>query len=331
MDFTDVRDYADEVYSYKFYFSHTTDLSDVTLRRNAMHIPDSMLHGAVCPVTATLSAAGVIAAAYFSMKANDKPSAARFAAITALIFAAQMMNFPILNGTSGHLLGGVLAASLLGVPFGVLAIALVVTIQSLVFADGGISVLGANIFNMAIIGAGVGGLLRNALAARLAGTAGGYVATALAAGVSVVLAAFAASVELAVDGQIAFASVVPAMLGTHALIGLGEALITVAACLLFARDTASTPAQGQFAMPLLAAVVVAMVLSPFASGFPDGLEWVAGQYQFLHESAPLFVAPLADYAVPAVASESLSTGLAGLLGVLISFAIGFGVLRGLER
>jgi cobalt/nickel transport system permease protein len=238
-----------------------------------MHIPDSMLQGSICPVTVTVSTAGIIAAAYFGHKAKDKPSAARFGAVTALIFAGQMMNFPIMNGTSGHLLGGVLAASLLGTPFGVLAIALVAVVQSLVFSDGGVTVLGANIFNMAILGAGVGGTLHAMLSDRWQGAYGNYAATAVASWLSVLLASFAVSVELAVDGQIAFFKVVPAMLGTHALIGIGEAVITVAGCLLLFENTASTrTVRGQAAVPLTAAAVIALMLSPFASGFPDGLE-----------------------------------------------------------
>jgi cobalt/nickel transport system permease protein len=297
-------------------------------KENAMHIPDSMLQGSICPVTATVSTAGIIAAAYFGHKAKDKPSAARFGAVTALIFAGQMMNFPIMDGTSGHLLGGVLAASLLGTPFGVLAIALVVTIQGLVFSDGGVTVLGANIFNMAILGAGAGGMLRAALAGRWRGVFGSYAATALAAWASVLLASFAVSAELAADGQIAFFKVLPAMLGTHALTGIGEAAITVAGCLLFAGKTAPAGiATRQAAAPLTAAAVIALMLSPFASGFPDGLEWVGRKYHFLHESAPAFAGPLSDYAFPWVGNEILSTGVAGLMGVIISFGVAWIMLR----
>lgn len=291
-----------------------------------MHIPDSMLNGAVCPVTAALSVAGVIAAAWWALKSEQKPTAGRFAAIVALIFAGQMMNFPIMNGTSGHLLGGVLASAVLGTPLGVLAIALVVTIQSLVFSDGGVTVLGANVFNMALIGAGVGGWLQQ----RLAGSLGQYLSTAVAAWCSVVLASTAASVELAGAGQIALGSVLPAMVGTHALIGLGEATISVAAVALLAHGWAAAQGKAHVAVPLLAAVVVALLLSPFASGFPDGLEWVAGQYQFLHESAPAFVGAMPDYTVAAISNESLSTGLAGLAGVVICFVLGFGLLRGMD-
>lgn len=291
-----------------------------------MHIPDSMLHGAICPVTAAISVAGVAAATWLALKAESRPSAARFAAIVALIFAGQMMNFPISNGTSGHLLGGVLAATLLGMPFGVLAVALVVTIQSLVFADGGVTVLGANVLNMALLGAGVGGWLQQ----RLSLVFGKYLATAVAAWGSVVLAAFAASTELAIAGQISFAQVLPAMLGTHAWIGLGEALISVAAVAVLVNGWVAEGSNMSVAVPLSIAAVVSFLLSPFASGFPDGLEWVGEQYQFLHESAPTFVGAMPDYTIAAISNESLSTGLAGLAGVAITFIVGFALVRGLE-
>lgn len=291
-----------------------------------MHIPDSMLHGAICPVTAVVSGVGVIAAAWLALRHEKQPTAGRFAAIVALIFAGQMMNFPIMNGTSGHLLGGVLAASLLGTPLGVLAIALVVTIQSLVFSDGGVTVLGANVFNMALVGAGVGGWLRQ----RLLDSLGQYVSTAIAAWGSVVLASLAASLELALDGQIALGTVLPAMVGTHALIGLGEAAISVAVVALLLNSRVETNGKAAVAVPLLAAALVALLLSPLASGFPDGLEWVAGKYQFLHESAPAFVGAMPDYTVAVISNESLSTGAAGLAGVMICFLLGFGLLRGMQ-
>ncbi len=292
-----------------------------------MHIPDSMLAGSICPITAIVSAVGIIAASYYGAKAADKPTASQFGAITALIFAGQMMNFPIMSGTSGHLLGGVLAASILGTPFGVLSIALVVVIQSLVFSDGGITVLGANILNMSILGAGLGGILRSALVGRWQGKAGGYFATAVAAWMSVVVASLAVSVELAVDGQIVFSQVVMAMVGAHALIGVSEAIITVAVCMLLSVNTVSQNTNWRVSVPLTAAFLVALLLSPFASGFPDGLEWIAKKYAFLHESAPAFVAPLPDYTVAFVGNEMFSTGLAGVIGVLISFATAWLLLR----
>ena len=107
-----------------------------------MHIPGSMLHGAICPVTAAVAVAGFGVATCLGMKSEEKPSIAQFASVSSLIFALQMLNFPIQNGTSGHLLGGVLALSLLGVPFGVLSMAIVLVVQSLFFGDGGGKYLG---------------------------------------------------------------------------------------------------------------------------------------------------------------------------------------------
>jgi cobalt/nickel transport system permease protein len=293
-----------------------------------MHIPSSMLTGSICPVTAVVATAGLIGAGWLAHRSPEAPKASRFAAVTALIFAAQMINFPVQDGTSGHLMGGVLAALLLGIPFGILSIALVLTVQCLVFADGGLAVLGANIFNMALVGAGLGG----GLAALAKGRLPAYLGLALAAWVSVPLAALFCSFQLAWAGTIPFATVAPAMLGTHALIGLGEAAITLAAFAAFQAPESSPSSARPVFVPLAVAGIVALLLSPFASSYPDGLEWVAQRYQFLHESAPAFTAPLADYAVPVVSSEFLSTGLAGIVGVGLTFLASWLVARsGWER
>ncbi len=293
-----------------------------------MHIPDSMLQGSVCSVTTVVSVVGIIVACYYGIKAQKRPTAAGFGAITALIFAGQMMNFTIMSGTSGHLLGGILAASLLGTPFGVLAIGLVVTIQSLVFSDGGLTVLGANILNMAIIGAGMGGILRSKLLTHWDSQQGKYAATAIAAWLSVIAAAFFVSVELAVAGQIGFFEILPAMAGTHALIGIGEAIITVLVCLLLLPlYNTTTGTKGEVVAPLIPAGVVVSLSGPFASGSPDGLEWVAEKHHFMHQSAPTFVGPLSDYALPWISHEMLSTGIAGLLGVSVSFSIAWLLFR----
>ena len=204
----------------------------------------------------------------------------------------------------------------------VLALALVVTIQALIFADGGLTVLGANVFNMAVLGAGLGGLLRLELLKKLpAGGTWSWAATALASWAAVMLAALACAVELALAGVLPLEQVVPALLGVHALIGVGEALITCAALALFDQSATvgAVPAARSFAAPTLAAVLIALCLSPFASPLPDGLEAVMAQYQVWRQSAPLFVTLLADYQVAGVASEALSTSLAGLIGAVLTF------------
>ncbi|MFH1877354.1 MAG: energy-coupling factor ABC transporter permease, partial [Candidatus Omnitrophota bacterium] len=293
-----------------------------------MHIPNSMLHGTICPVTAVVSAIGVVAAFFFALISKKKPSAARFGAITALIFAGQMMNFPIQNGTSGHLLGGVLASALLGVPFGILSVAFVVVIQCVLFSDGGFTVLGANVLNMALIGAGLGGIIQLALSGKKEQGSFRYSAgLGIAAWLSIMMAALSCGIELSISGTIAFSRVAPAMLGVHALIGIGEGILTVAAYRVFAGEPARADEKMSAAFPLVSAGVIAAILSPLASGFPDGLEWVAAKYQFLHEAAPSFVSPLSDYAVSSIGNEAVSTGVAGLAGVIVTFLIAWGAVK----
>jgi cobalamin biosynthesis protein CbiM len=152
----------------------------------------------------------------------------RMAAVGSLIFAFQMVNFPIASGTSGHLLGGVLAALVAGPFEALLIMAVILATQSFFFADGGLLALGANIINMGLVGA-IGGyylyvlVLKQVQALPNART----LAIAVAAWTSVVLAAAAASLELAASGTVVLGVVLPVMLQYHALIGIGEALITV--------------------------------------------------------------------------------------------------------
>ena len=291
-----------------------------------MHIPNEMIEGSICPITTAVSAVGITSAAYFASKSKEKPTAARFGAITAFIFAAQMMNFPILDGTSGNLIGATL-----GVPFGVLAISIVLAIQCLVFSDGGLSVLGANILNMAIIGSISGAIIHKFFFKKQnKNKVKDYIFLGFAAWLSVVLAALACSIELGISGTIESTKVIPAMIGVHAIIGIGEGIITVAAFSLFASRKITAFKKVSFGMPLLGAGIVGLMLSPFASGYPDGLEWIAEKYNFLHEAAPIFVSPLPDYTVPLINNGFLTTGLAGLLGVLITFFITFGIGKALK-
>lgn len=277
-----------------------------------MHIPDSMLQNTLCTATLIVGVGSVIAAVHFARKAKDRPTSLRFGAITALMLAAQMMNFPIMGGVSGHLLGGVLAAALLGVPFGVLAVSLVIAVQALLLGDGGIDALGANILNMAVLGAGVGGALYSMLRARWQS----QFAMGVAAWGAVMLAALAVSVELAISGSVRFLDVAPAMLGVHALIGIGEAFITVLVygLLSSAAGAADQRATGWVPLGLAAGLVL---FSPFASALPDGLTWVAAQQGLLPTS---------------VSAPLVQAGMVGvLLGLLAAFVAGWGVMRTMEK
>src|SRR5574344_2547822 len=128
-----------------------------------MHIPSEMLHGGICPITRAIAIGGIVTSLIILNKKDEHPSVSGFAQVSATIFALQMLNYPLGGGLSGHIVGGVLAASLLGIPLGILSMSIVLLMQTLLFADGGILMLGANITNMSLIGAGIGGIIYYAL------------------------------------------------------------------------------------------------------------------------------------------------------------------------
>ena len=193
-----------------------------------MHIPDGFLDTATSVATWALSAGGVGVAVRRVNRELDERRVPLMGVTAAFIFAAQMMNFSVAGGTSGHLLGGALAAILLGPWSAVLVLTSVLTVQALLFQDGGLLALGANIFNMAIVGVLVGWLVYTALRRWLSSkTWATMVSGFVAAWLSVVIASLVAAVELALSGASPWAVVVPAMGIVHLLIGVGEGAITV--------------------------------------------------------------------------------------------------------
>lgn len=193
-----------------------------------MHIPDGLLDPKTLVGTAAVAAVGV---AYASRKVRqelDSRQLPRVAVLTAFIFAAQMLNFPIINGTSGHLMGGALASVLFGPWVSVVVMTTVVAIQALAFQDGGIAALGANLFNMALIGPLVGYGVYRALRALHGSRAGWLAAVFLSGMLSVVAAALFGALELALSGVVSFSVAAPAMGFWHLFIGVGEGVITAA-------------------------------------------------------------------------------------------------------
>ena len=193
-----------------------------------MHIPDGFLNAGVSVVTG-VAAAGAVGYGLFKAREElDEKAVPMLALCAAFIFAAQMLNFPIAGGTSGHFLGGVLAAVLLGPWLGSLVIALVLLVQCLGFADGGLTALGANIFNMALIGTVLAYYIFHGLKRSLPKSRTSFLAAAgVTAWLSVVLASGACAFELAISGTSPLSVALPAMLGIHALIGIVEGIITV--------------------------------------------------------------------------------------------------------
>ncbi|MBD2531457.1 PDGLE domain-containing protein [Nostoc flagelliforme FACHB-838] len=300
-----------------------------------MHIPDGFVSVPVAGATGLASVAALFIAFGRSQEAFGIRRAPILGLTTAFIFAAQMINFPVAGGTSGHLLGGTLAAIVLGSPWaGTLCIATVLIIQAVLFADGGITALGANILNMAVIGVWVGWVLTQTLQRLLGGSKGRLpLASGIAAGLSVVVAAIACAIELALSGTAPVAIVLPAMAGVHILIGIGEGIITggVLTYLATARPDLLPGEQQEFrgwSIPIVAIFLIAGVLSLFASAWPDGLEKVAENTGFIDLAEKVRVSvptPLADYSIEGLGP--IGTSIAGLVGAAVCFAVAFGIAK----
>ena len=194
-----------------------------------MHIPDGFIDIKTSAAAATLATVG-IGLALKGAKAQLTEKSAPLAGLTSVfVFAVQMLNFPVAAGTSGHLLGGALAAVLVGPYAATLAITVVLIIQAFLFADGGLTALGLNLFNMSIIGVWVGYgaflLVRKVLPKKKASIA---LAAAIAGFISVPAAAagFVLQYALGATATYSTSTVLTAMIGTHILIGIGEAIIT---------------------------------------------------------------------------------------------------------
>ncbi|MDQ3549346.1 MAG: energy-coupling factor ABC transporter permease [Chloroflexota bacterium] len=198
-----------------------------------LHIPDGFLSAPVALAFYVLAGIAVGLAVRQTNRTLKESTAPLMGVLAAFIFAAQMMNFPVAGGTSGHMLGGALAAILLGPWAAIIVMTAVVGIQALVFQDGGLAVLGANVFNMGVATAIAGyAIYRIVAAAGRYGRPFVLAATGAAAWISVMLAALLTSFQLVVSDTSEMSVVLPAMLGVHALIGIGEALISVGAVAL---------------------------------------------------------------------------------------------------
>ncbi|MBM4463339.1 MAG: cobalamin biosynthesis protein CbiM [Chloroflexi bacterium] len=193
-----------------------------------MHIPDGFLSTATIATTFAVSAGGVACAVGVANKKLEDKRIPLLGVTAAFIFAAQMLNFPVAGGTSGHLLGSTLAAILLGPWMAVLIMACVLMVQCLLFQDGGLLALGANVLNMGVIASFVGYYLYQGISSLMGRDRRGMMVGAFVGAWSgVFLAASACAAELWVSGTSPFSVVFPAMAGWHALIGIGEGLITV--------------------------------------------------------------------------------------------------------
>ncbi len=320
-----------------------------------MHIADGVLSPQVCAVTGAIS---LVAVGYSLHKLRDSlvdKTVPLTGMMSALIFAGQMVNFPIIGApVSGHLIGGVLAAVVLGPWAGCIAITLVLMVQCALFADGGLTALGANVLHMAVIGS-MGGYAVYAAIRRVAGggVKGTVVGVVIASWLSVMAAAALFCLEfqlswIGTSGNVDFAKLFPfiftLMVTFHSLIGVGEALITGCAVsfvlsqrpdLIYSPEAPAGLAGGMgrvLAAGLVAALAVSAFLAPFASKFDDGLEAVAERAGFakLESSKTLVFKDYDKVPVPSDGWQGLSVSLAGIGGSLAVFVIALGLGRALH-
>lgn len=324
-----------------------------------MHIPDGFVDVPMAAATGAVSAGLVAYAVRKTGKELGERTVPLLGVTAAFIFAAQMLNFPVAGGTSGHFLGATLAVALMGPWAAVLVMTVVLIVQALGMADGGITALGANVLNMAVVAVFVGyGVLWIAKRLLPRTPAGYLVAVAVASWISVVLAAAACSLELAASGTVPLGIALAGMSSVHMIIAIGEALITTAvigAVLASRPDLVKTfdlpvetlressGAAGAGAVSpgnvrrarrarfwafatgaLVVAAALAVFVSPFASSSPDGLERVAADEGFEAAAAeePVWgLSPLFDYQMPGIGDERVATAVAGLIGVIVLFGL----------
>jgi len=309
----------------------------MNLSQTNLHVPDGFLSLTISIVFWIVTAFIVSLAVKHSQQTLKQRQIPLMGIMAAFLFAAQMINFPVAGGTSGHLLGGALAAIILGPWPGMLVMTSVIGLQALLFQDGGLIVMGANIFNMGLITSAIGyglyAIFQNKSRKIQLGT------IAVASWLSVIASALFTSLQLWLSGVSPARIVFPAMLSVHTLIGIGEALISVAAFsfilqvrpdLIKQTIPAKSNNLGWAAIGILITIAV-VLLSPFASANPDGLERVADDLGFIElaQNSPLTI--FSDYLVPSIANAGLSTILAGVIGVMIIGVITYLFAKKLSR
>ncbi|MEU5049527.1 energy-coupling factor ABC transporter permease [Streptomyces sp. NPDC021096] len=332
-----------------------------------MHVPDGFIDAPVSLAAGAVAATAVAVCLRGARRELDEKTAPLAGLVAAFVFAVQMLNFPVAAGTSGHLLGGALAAILVGPCTGVLCISVVLLMQGVLFADGGLTALGVNITDMAVVTTVVAYAIFRLLVTALPRRRPSVTAAAFAAAlVSVPAAAGAFTLLYALGGttDVPTGKVLTAMVGVHVLIGIGEAAITaltVGAVIAVRPDlvhgarglarplelrtadgtviepivstVAPRPTRRIWAVGLVAALALAGFVSYYASSSPDGLEKVAHDkgIDSKAEDHAAKGSPLADYQLEDVADERISGGLAGVIGVGTTLAVGTGVFVVVRR
>jgi cobalt/nickel transport system permease protein len=303
-----------------------------------VHIPDGFLSPAVAATTAVAAAGAIGLALRAETRERTPMPAGVLGSLAAFLFAAQMVNVPVAPGTSGHLVGATLAAVLVGPWRGLLALTAVLLVQALLFQDGGITALGANVLDMGVAATFAGYATGLFVSARVRGLRGYVAGGVLGAFVATVAGAALASVWLAASGMYPLAGILPVMLVTHVAIGLLEAALTGAVLVTLATwrpdllagfdRTARAARPTAIALGALGiALAVAAFLAPFASALPDGLERTAETLGFAGRAGSIWSAPMPDYTAPLGRFPALATTVAGSTGTLAAAALAWAISR----
>lgn len=294
-----------------------------------LHIPDGFLSPIVAVIGWILALIIIGLALQQTKRQLGERQVPLMGILAACIFAAQAINFPVAAGTSGHLIGGTLAAIVLGPWAATLIMTAVISVQAFIFQDGGLLALGWNILNMGVLTAFIGYINYRWLHRMIGETPTARVAASFgAAWLSVEVGAMATAVELALSGTSPLSIALPAMVAVHAVIGLGEGLITSGAVSLLQVSRPQVLEAGEQATGSLGATFIAAGLflaillaafSPIASPNPDGLEFVAEQRGFLGRALDPSYLILPDYTVPFIEHPAVTTILAVTIGTLVVF------------
>lgn len=296
-----------------------------------MHLPDGFLDAKTALLSTGAAATGVGLALRQVRTQLEPRQMPMLGLAAAFVFAAQMLNFPVAGGTSGHLVGGVLTAIWLGPSAAILVMTCVLIVQCLMFADGGLMALGANVFNMGIVSV-CGGYAVFRATKRIIWMEeprSTVFAAAFAAWFGTVLASISCAGELALSQTAPWSLAFPAMANVHMIVGLGEGLVTglVALAVLRHRPPAA-PQRGSFGYGVLLCVGLAVFVAPFACPWPDGLAAFARTLGFSGKEAPAaFQAPLGDYQLPLIGSVTVATAIAGAIGTVLAFMAAYGLAR----
>jgi cobalt/nickel transport system permease protein len=293
-----------------------------------MHVPDGFINAPVSAASGLISLGTIWAYIRNAKNLVADRLIALTGMMSALIFVLQMINFPIAAGTSGHLLGGSLAVVVLGPSLGIICISIVVVIQSLLFADGGLSALGVNLLNMAVVTSLIGWITISTWKKLFGESYSSTISGSFIAGLlSVVFSSIAFVLEYSLGGTVAvpLGSVLIAMVSSHLLIGIGEGIITALIVSLLLRvrsdlvyvnkNTDQSNKVTSFYGLFILLILVLTLITPYASSSPDGLESVAESFGFNEDTGVVLF--LEDYGIENINNNFLSTVLSAVLGIVV--------------